>query len=256
MNAHKHHRTPTDETGNEARQARHQASATCGNTLAQPCRGTWHTVPMDLFGDPDSDDNPDELWPGPDSDLLNTGPDWQLNACMDFPRDRWIGYVEGYRKAAAVVVDHVAATGIDQDYLVYPFLMCWRHHVELQLKSLYLHLRRWQKQPEEILRTHKINVLWAQVRPLLDSAYPGENSDIDHVDRILKQLQMFDPSSEHFRYPVLKDGSYTLETLGRVHMRSFHQTMEGVARLLDSADTGLRVRIDQRDEYERAMMDF
>ncbi|MFI0469282.1 hypothetical protein ACH347_34855 [Saccharopolyspora sp. 5N102] len=213
---------------------------------------------MDHFGNPDVDDADDKLWPGPDSDLLNSDSDWKLVACMDFPRDRWIGYVEGYRKAAALIVEGVAATGRDQDYLVYPFLMCWRHHVELQLKSLYRLLCRWHRQPAELLKTHKIDVLWGRVRPLLDAAYQDETdmADVDHVDRVLAQLQTFDPSSEHFRYPVRNDGSDTLETLGRVHLRGFHQTMEGVARLLDAADSDLRVRIDQRDEYEGYMADW
>ncbi|MEV5543102.1 hypothetical protein AB0L13_40405 [Saccharopolyspora shandongensis] len=208
---------------------------------------------MDPFDNPDVDDVGDKLWPGPDSDLLNSDSDWSLVACMDFPRDRWIGYVEGYRKAAALIVERVADTGRDQDYLVYPFLMCWRHHVELQLKSLYRLLCRWHRQSAELLKTHRIDVLWRRVRPLLDAAYPDETSDTDHVDRVLAQLQTFDPSSEHFRYPVRKDGSDTLETLGRIHMRGFHETMEGVARLFDGADTGLRVMIDQRDEAERDM---
>jgi hypothetical protein len=50
--------------------------------------------------------------------------DWWFVACMDWPRDRWIGYVQGYWKAATVIVESVASTGCGQDYLVYPFLTC------------------------------------------------------------------------------------------------------------------------------------
>jgi hypothetical protein len=32
-------------------------------------------------------------------------------------------------------------------------------------------------------------------------------------------------------------------------MRRFHEAMEGVAGLLDGSDTGIRVMIDQRNEY-------
>jgi len=59
-------------------------------------------------------------WPRPGADLLGEGSDWWLVACMDWPRDRWVGYVGGYWKAADVIFDRVVATGRDQDMLVYP----------------------------------------------------------------------------------------------------------------------------------------
>lgn len=64
-------------------------------------------------------------------------------ACMDWPRDRWLSYVGGYWKAADVIFERVVETGRDQDMLVYPYLMCWRHFVELQLKNLILLSRKY-----------------------------------------------------------------------------------------------------------------
>ena len=55
------------------------------------------------------------------------------------------------------------------------------------------------------------------------------------------QLHELDPTPEHFRYPVLNDGSDTLTKASRIHIRRFHEVMEGVANLLGSADVGLRV---------------
>jgi hypothetical protein len=89
---------------------------------------------------------------------------------------------------------------------------------------------------------------------LIEQAYPGdETAALDKIERILLQLHGFDPTSEHFRYPILKDGSETLTSLGRVHMRRFHEAMEDIAGLLDGAETGIRVMIDQRNEYEVEM---
>jgi hypothetical protein len=36
-------------------------------------------------------------------------------------------------------------------------------------------------------------------------------------------------------------------------MRRFHLAMEGVASLLDGAETGIRMMINQRNEWEAAM---
>jgi hypothetical protein len=67
------------------------------------------------------------------------------------------------------------------------------------------------------------------------------------------QLHELDPTSEHFRYPIQKDGSDTLAKLNRVHIRRFHEAMESVTNFLDAADTGLHVLLDERTEYEAEM---
>ena len=190
-------------------------------------------------------------WPGPDSDLLGQGPEWWLVACMDWPRDRWLGYVGGYWKAADVIFERVVETGRDQDGLVYPYLMCWRHFVELQLKNLILLSRKYLREPIELPRTHRLDVLWRLVRACLERAWPDDDHhDLDEAGRIVLQLDGFDPTSEHFRYPILKNGSETMTSLGRIYMPSFHEAMSGVAAMLDAADTGLRVMTEQRDEIE------
>lgn len=207
------------------------------------------TDPFDLSDTP---------WPNPDADLLTGGEDWWFVACMDWPRDEWLGYIEGYRKAAALILAQVAATGRDQDYVVYPFLMCWRQHIELQLKNLIIQCLRYKRENVEFTRTHKLELLWRRARSLLAEVYPDDDPGrVQDVERVLMQLQSFDPTSEHFRYPVLaKDGSPTLDALPRVHMRLFHETMEGIANYLDATDTGLREMIDTENEARAAMYDL
>ena len=216
-----------------------------------------HNERVDLREEPLDDLDPVSAWPSAEADLLAGDDDWWLVACMDFPRDRWIGYVEGYRKGAEVIARDVARTGRDQDYLVYPFLMCWRHYVELQLKVLILLCSTYCRQAVTVPKTHRIDHLWRVARALLKQAFPSESrDDLDNAERVLMQLNGFDPTSEHFRYPILRDGSETLTSLGRVHMRRFHEAMDGIANMLDGAESGIRVMIDQRAEYEEAMRDL
>lgn len=206
---------------------------------------------MASFDELDTQESDKTPWPGPDSDLLGQGPEWWLVACMDWPRDRWLGYVGGYWKAADVIFERVVETGRDQDMLVYPYLMCWRHFVELQLKNLILLSRKYLREPIELPRTHRLDVLWRVVRGCLERAWPDDDRrDLDEAGRIVLQLDGFDPTSEHFRYPILKNGSETMTSLGRIYMPSFHEAMSGVAAMLDAADTGLRVMTEQRDEIE------
>jgi hypothetical protein len=170
---------------------------------------------------------------------------------MDWPRDRWIGYVGGYWKAADVIFERVVATGRDQDMLVYPYLMCWRHFVELQLKNLILLSRRYLRESIELPRTHRLDVLWRIVRECLERAWPNDHHrELDDAEQIILQLDGFDPTSEHFRYPMLNNGGETMTTLDRIYMPSFHEAMSGVAAMLDAADTGLRVMTEQKNEIE------
>jgi hypothetical protein len=42
--------------------------------------------------------DPAASWPTAETDLLAAGEDRWLVACMDWPSERWIGYVQGYWK--------------------------------------------------------------------------------------------------------------------------------------------------------------
>ena len=176
---------------------------------------------------------------------------------MGWPRDRWLWYVTGYWKAADVIAAHVAETGQDQDGLIYPFLMCWRHYAELQLKALITVLADYHRESVPMPKTHRIDHLWRVARPLCERAFPQDDEkdqdDMRHAERLLLQLHELDPTSEHFRYPIQKDGSDTLAKLNRVHIRRFNEAMVGVAHFLDAADTGLHVMLDARNEYEEEM---
>lgn len=196
-------------------------------------------------------------WPSSSDDVLSEDKTWWLVACMDWSRDRWIGYVTGYRKGAGVIATHVASTARDQDYLVYPFLMCWRHYVELQLKVLIAFLEQYHRESKTATHTHSLDRLWYVARTLLEKAFPNESrADLDNAERVLMQLHGFDPTSEHFRYPVRRDGTDTMTKLGRVHIGRFHESMDAVANFLDAADSAIRDLIEARDEYERATHDL
>ncbi|MFJ8473860.1 hypothetical protein [Kitasatospora sp. NPDC094011] len=196
-------------------------------------------------------------WPHGEADLLHEGPDWWSLALLDWPRDRWLGYVSGYAKAAEAIADQIVSTRSDQDTLIYPFVMCWRHYVEIQLKSLIQLASVYLDEPHVLMRSHSIEVLWRRARPLLERSFPGDdNADLDNAERALLQLHGMDPSSEHFRYPVRNSGDPTLDGIARLHVRNFHNVMMGVANMLDGADTGIREMTDNKHEMAEYMHDF
>src|SRR3954452_5087243 len=115
------------------------------------------------------DDPRDRFWPQADVELLGQASDWWQNACLEFQDGQWLGYVDGYRKATRLLAGYVSEHGRDQDYLVWPFVLCWRHHIELQLKSLIASLRAYTRDYDERRRrpTHNIEKLWSEFRTLI-----------------------------------------------------------------------------------------
>jgi hypothetical protein len=74
-------------------------------------------------------------------DVLFRGdlPDSQRNAVLNsiIGRGRY-AYSEGYRRGARILVQYVVDHAMDQDFLVYPIIFLYRHHVELVLKDILL----------------------------------------------------------------------------------------------------------------------
>jgi hypothetical protein len=190
-------------------------------------------------------------WPDATSDLLATDGDAWTMAYIHWSHNRWVGYVRGYREAADLMLAHVEERHHQADSLVYPFVMCWRHHIELQLKSIIVQVQEHNRQPPDFPRSHKLDVLWRLLyKPLLE-IFPAEETE--HVERLLLQLQQLDPTSEHFRYPVTVKGDETLPSLRTLPMREFHRTMEGLANFFEGASTGLYELTNARNEYEAEM---
>jgi hypothetical protein len=67
--------------------------------------------------------------------LFGSGADWQANACVK-SIDATMAYQDGYRRAALHLAEYVCEVGHGQDYLVYPIVYLYRHHIELTLKSI------------------------------------------------------------------------------------------------------------------------
>jgi hypothetical protein len=67
--------------------------------------------------------------------LFGSGTDWQTNACVNGIGDS-VAYQDGYRRAALQLAEYVCDAGRGQDFLVYPIVYLYRHHIELALNLL------------------------------------------------------------------------------------------------------------------------
>jgi hypothetical protein len=186
-------------------------------------------------------------WPSVSTDLRALGENWQHHALLGWQRGRSHGPIYGYREAAEVLAERMAASTYGLDSLVYPFVQCWRHHIELALKDLLNDLLHLDGRPGVNRRHHKISNLWQEVRPLIVASHGGD-ADLVHVDRVLDQLAGMDPDGQEFRYHVRQDGTPTLPGVDRLDVANFHEAMLGVSDYLIAVSTATDVAISAKAE--------
>jgi hypothetical protein len=192
---------------------------------------------------------PEDWWAKLRGELFAPGI-FEENACLNFAVSRSslnAGYIEGYRRAAVVLHEHVAETGRDADFLIYPIVFLWRQCVELQLKELIgLSSEIEGGAYEHPVNHHDLVKLWAEVRPIVEPL-GKDHSPLDDIGRHLAGLCSLDPNSYAFRFPFEKD--LATPSLHRapslVGLGGLHDVMSEVTMLLDGCTQTLRDYLDE-----------
>jgi hypothetical protein len=203
----------------------------------------------------------------------NDLPDWQNNACLNVGRDNdRTAYTEGYRRGARLLVEYVVDRARDQDYLVYPVIFLYRHHIELALKNiimqaLYLLGRKLSSTEKTHLEQHRLDLLWADLKPILKGLCetarwkPLDSEDVEGIDNHIRQLSELDPDSYRFRYTHSKKGDPSLPPeVKQINLRHFAELIEHLVDYLGGMDTALYSLLDfkaeMEAEYRREMADY
>ena len=191
--------------------------------------------------------------------LFGPGEDFEANACIS----HWIEvdyvYTSGFRRAGSRLAQHVCETGSDQDFLVYPIVYLYRHHVELILKAIVgiaaaLLDRELTETDHKALGGHGLSRLWDIARPMLNPVCalvpnpPFPDDDLEGIDSYIRQLHEHDPDGQRFRYATTKvrrNGSHKgaptrgpslSPDLKLVNIRAFAAAMEKLADYLEGIE--------------------
>jgi len=171
-------------------------------------------------------------------------------------------YTEGYRRGAEQLVQHVLSDGAELNFLVYPIIFLYRHHLELALKRILhrtpqlLGRNRTKKENERLWRGHNLDALWGDLRPLLNEVYSAmawtepEAADVEGIDDCMGQLSKVDPQSYSFRYPFSTSGDPVLENLKSVDLRHFAEVIGRLIHYIDDIDTATSLFAEFNDEME------
>lgn len=185
--------------------------------------------------------------------LLASGSDWQNNACLNYMPDHGTAYTEGYRRAADNLINHIDETGRDQDFLVYPVMFLYRHHIELLIKQIIELALKLSDDPGKHpykKNNHNLTSLWPVAEKLiLEVDDTSRKSDFHLIKEVVNELQKVDAPATDFRYARRNDGTRSLEGIKYVNTRRFGEKMGAASDLLDAIDTGLRYLLDQKSEW-------
>ena len=192
--------------------------------------------------------------------LLASDIDWHNNACLNYMPDHGTAYTEGYRRAADILINHIDESGRDQDFLVYPVLFLYRHHIELIIKQiigLALALTEEPDKRQYKKDDHNLNTLWPLAQKLIldvDDSY--RPSDFKIVKEVVKALHQVDERATDFRYARRNDGTRSLEGIHYVNTRRFGEKMGEASDLLDGIANRLRYLLDCNAEWNSILGSF
>ena len=186
------------------------------------------------------------------------------NACLNvIGNGDAYAYKAGYRRGAEILVDYVCQNGRDQDFLVYPIIFLYRHHVELMLKRIirripYLIDSRLTEAQKQHLKKHRLDLLWRDLRIMLPSvckAAGWEEIDTKHIegiDEYICQLSELDADSFSFRYSHSKKGKQLLpRNLKNINLRHFGDLMGRLANYLYGMDEAVSWLFDTKAEIQQ-----
>src|SRR6185437_9751000 len=180
------------------------------------------------------------------------------NACLNIQNGGYLPYAEAYLRGTHRLVQHVIDAQRDQDFLVYPIVFLYRHHIELILKDIlrrvpYLTSTKPSEAETRHLNSHSLHELWQDLKlrlpAMAESAGWGslDLQDVEGIDSYISQLMRLDPDSCRFRYARSKKGGPSLPSkLKLINLRHFAEMMERLVSYLDAIDSA----VDHLEEME------
>ncbi|MER7604700.1 hypothetical protein [Nocardioides sp. NPDC127503] len=194
------------------------------------------------------------LWPNSGHDLLRSPGAYLAFSDLGWQRRCGIDYrAVGFRRGAAILYDAMLEGGdiADLDTVFYPYALCWRHYVELQLKVVLASLRALGGLAPREKPEHSVGKLWSSTMQLMHDHMPDlKGPDTRAAGRVIGQLDKIDPNGQEIRYGARLDGTATLPDLDRVNLSAFHEAMCGVANYLEGVEDLVEHHLEVKREMD------
>jgi hypothetical protein len=177
--------------------------------------------------------------------IFDKGNDWHTNACLNFQGDMSHGYVYGYKKSADILVKKVKKTASEQDYLVYPIIFLYRHHIELLLKNLIQLAIEFYEETNDVPQHHRIKDLWNSVKGYHRKFTKSKNGKkIQFIDKVMNELCEIDADSMSFRYSKDREGIAPNQELLNINLEVFSDVICQVSDELETFEFSIRAELE------------
>lgn len=162
----------------------------------------------------------------------------------------------GFRRAGQLLLAQAAGARNDHS-LIYPALTVYRHYYELALKELVRISATVLQEPTAPKLRHGLPDLLDYVARAVEVVWPDDDEGFQPLREAVDFLHGVDPSAQVFRYSTLsRSGDLSVPEPGFLNPIWVAEFLGAGADVIEGADTGLSVWIDQRNEYLSDMYEY
>jgi len=179
----------------------------------------------------------DFKWPTIGDKLFSAEQPAYAAALGQYPEERLYHMTGGYKLAGDLLVEQAESQAWRRQKLVYPIVFCYRHYLELTLKSV---LQQYGMLGDlaPSWTHHRLEDLWRDYRKLLRAvgAETSEDQGTGVVEQCVAEFAKIDPTSDAFRYPTRRRGQPFNTELNLLDLISLHDTMQGIENYFLAVD--------------------
>jgi len=149
---------------------------------------------------------------------------------------RLVLMMEGYKKAADLMVEATADDRYKRDMLVFPIIFNYRQFIELELKY---HLAMYGPTVgiEPRWNTHHLDQLWQAFLEMLEHYGTPDPDEADPiVGNVVMEFAKIDPGSYSYRYPVDRKGNPIPVAYSDLHLPTLSDVMNALAVYFTGCD--------------------
>lgn len=150
--------------------------------------------------------------------------------------DRLLYLESGFMKAAHILVDTAIAKRPLRWELTLPSLFCYRHAIELAIKSNLTSFARAFSItfPPEIQKTHDLESLWNSFEKLLEAIYSSDDAETISAARdVVMDFHTWDRKADAFRYATDRKGNTINLKEYDIDLENLRNTMEAFENFME-----------------------
>lgn len=149
---------------------------------------------------------------------------------------RLVLMIDGYKKAADLMVERSASDRSARDILVFPIIFNYRQFLELSLKYQLATYGPAVDIPPN-WETHNLAKLWSEFLAMLEHYGTEDPDEADPiVGKIILEFAKIDPNSYSYRYPVDRNGNAIPVAYSDLHLPTLLDVMQAVASYFNGCD--------------------